>query len=261
MNRPAHLNPKYGAQFADRGVVDAYRHRPPYPAQVYAVLERLLVDVPRRVLELGCGLGEVARNLVTRAEAVDAVDPSEAMIAAARRLPGGDDPRLRWFNCTAEQFDYRAPYALVVAADSLHWMDWDVVLPAMGRPLSTHGTLALLNRRFDDVPWWEQVKPWIPVYSTNQDYQPCTLVDELIKRRLFVVEDQVITLSEPFRQSIEDYVESWHSRNGFSRERMDPARALEFDAKLRGIVAGFAEDGMLTYDVNIVITWGRPRGA
>jgi len=260
-SRPKHLDAAHAAQFADRAVVEAYPHRPPYPRDVYDVLHRLVIDSPRRILELGCGLGEIARNLAAHMEnvdAVDAVDPSTAMIAAARQLPGGDDPKLRWFNCTAEQFAYRPPYALIVAADSLHWMQWDIVLPAAGRSLSPRGTLALVNRRFDDVPWWGEVEPLIPVYSTNRDYRRCDVVDELTARGLFDVHDTVVTPPEPFTQSVDDYVESWHSRNGFSRDRMDAERAQEFDDRLRRIVSPHAASGMLTYDVTVAITCGRP---
>lgn len=55
--KPVHLGPDYAAQFGDRGVVEAYRHRPPYPDEVVAILAELVVDEPRAVLDGGCGTG------------------------------------------------------------------------------------------------------------------------------------------------------------------------------------------------------------
>ena len=89
--KPKHLGPEYAAQFADRSVVAAYRHRPPYPAEVFEVLAGLIAATPyttRAVLDAGCGTGDVARNLVSRVDRLDAVDPSAAMLEAGRPLPG-----------------------------------------------------------------------------------------------------------------------------------------------------------------------------
>ncbi len=44
--KPKHLGPEYAAQFADRSVVTAYRHRPPYPAEVFDVLAGLIAATP-----------------------------------------------------------------------------------------------------------------------------------------------------------------------------------------------------------------------
>jgi ubiquinone/menaquinone biosynthesis C-methylase UbiE len=51
------------------------------------LLLRHLPQPCRRVLDVGCGAGSFAVRLADRAEHVDAVDKSEAMIEAARRRP------------------------------------------------------------------------------------------------------------------------------------------------------------------------------
>src|SRR5205809_5090633 len=94
--KPKGLDEKYARQFCDESVADAYEHRPPYPDEVFEVLIGLMSDAPRRVLDIGCGRGEIARKIVGRVEGVDAVDISAAMIERGRKLPGGDDPRLKW---------------------------------------------------------------------------------------------------------------------------------------------------------------------
>ncbi len=48
--KPRHLEAEYGAQFKDRSVAAAYMNRPPYPAEVFDVLESLVVGEPRVVL-------------------------------------------------------------------------------------------------------------------------------------------------------------------------------------------------------------------
>jgi hypothetical protein len=85
-----------------------------------------------------------------------------------------------------------------------------------------------------------------------------SLGEELARRQLFHPEGRATTTPVLFSQSIDDYIESWHSRNGFSRERMSASRALEFDAQVRDIVMPYAQAGLLRYDVQVELAWGVP---
>ncbi len=107
---PPHYAPEHehASVFQYTGVVRAYQNRPPYPVELYAMLRELVVDEPRVILELGCGLGEIARELATDVDHVDAVDPSEPMLALGQALPGGGHPNLRWHLSSAEEFGYPA---------------------------------------------------------------------------------------------------------------------------------------------------------
>ena len=117
-----------GEVFKDETVASLYRRRPPYPAAVFAMLRRRLV-APRTVLDAGAGTGALARGMASFAERVDAVEPSAAMIAEARRVPGGGDQRIRWIPGRAEDAPLAPPYGLITCGASLHWMDLAVVLP------------------------------------------------------------------------------------------------------------------------------------
>ena len=74
-----------GGVFGFPGVAKAYRHRPPYPDEVFDVLESLISDRPRTVLDIGAGEGALARPLARRADHVDALDISAAMVAEVLR--------------------------------------------------------------------------------------------------------------------------------------------------------------------------------
>jgi hypothetical protein len=54
---PSVTRPELAGTFAHPGVVAAYRHRPPYPEEVFTILEGLIADRPRGVLDLGAGEG------------------------------------------------------------------------------------------------------------------------------------------------------------------------------------------------------------
>ena len=257
--KPKHLGPEYGAQFSDRSVVEAYVYRPPYPDEVYTILADLIVDAPRNVLELGCGPGEIARGLAARVAHVDAVDPSQAMLDLARTLPGSERSNLNWHCCSAETFTYPRPYALAITAESLHWMDWERVLPAIRASLTPRAKLVIiLGRRLTGMPWREALQPLLSRYSTNKDFQPYNLLDELAVRQLFRLEGRATTQPVPFTQTVEACLEALHSANGFSRTRMVPTQAQEFDERVREIITPYAEEGLLHHDLQVEMVWGAP---
>jgi len=254
--KPVHLGPEYSAQFGDRSVVAAYRYRPPYPEETFDILEELIVDRPRVVLDAGCGTGNVARPLARRVERVDAVDLSRPMIEVGRSLPDGHAPNLRWIVGRAEDAELYGPYALITAGSSLHWMDWAVVMPRFAELLSEHGVLAIFGDGVMPVPW--NTQPICARYSTNRDYAPYDLLQELTMRGLFQQLGSRTTRPVPFRQSVDRYIESFHARNGLSRDRMTPSAAAAFDAELRAAVEPHARDGHVELQLVTTIVWGKP---
>ncbi|HEX9036048.1 MAG TPA: class I SAM-dependent methyltransferase [Ktedonobacterales bacterium] len=256
--KPAHLRPEYGAQFQDAAVVAAYPHRPPYPEEVFTRLQELLVG-PSIVLDIGCGTGDIARRLAPLVERLDAVDISAPMIAAGKSLPSGDAPNLHWQVGALEDAPLDPPYGLIVAGESLHWMEWSVVMPRLRGALAPGARLALVGRAEVPAPWTEEFFALIRRSSTNRDFQPYDLIEELTSRGLYEVEGGAQTEPVRFNQSIDVYIESIHSRNGFSRDRMTPADVAAFDAAARALIAPHAPDGMVTLHIRAELRWGQPQ--
>jgi len=257
-SKPAHLGPEYADQFQDRAIIDAYHHRPPYPPEVFGILTGLITGEPRDVLDAGCGTGDIARGLAPLVRRVDAVDISPGMLEKGYRQPGGDHPNLCWIHARVEDAELRPPYALVTAGESLHWMDWQVVLPIFGRVLMPEGYVAIIGREEVLSPWHEELKTLIARYSTNREYRPYDLIGELETRGLFSVQGAKKTLPLTSVQSIDSYIESIHSRNGFSRERMTKRNASAFDAEVRELLSCWSKDGNLEVQTAGVIVWGLP---
>ena len=260
--KPSGLGPQYGAQFEDESVARAYRFRVSYPAEVFAFLGSLQPDGPGRVLELGCGSGDLTLGLAPHADSIAAVDPSEAMLAVARQRHGDAVSRITWHACSAESFAYRGPYSLVVAAASLHWMDWAVVLPLIALSTSSGGWLAVVERsRKLPGTLGSGIGAIIPSYSTNQDYEPYDMVEHLSDRGLFEEAGRQNFDGYELRQPVDEFIESIHSQNGFSRDRMSGESADAFDRKVRELVRPYASDGMIRVEVGASVVWGRAQGA
>ena len=258
--KPDHLGPEYAAQFADQSVARAYHTRPPYPPELFARLSSLLPACPRTVLDLGCGTGDVALGLLGRADRIDAVDPSAAMleVASTRHRSGTDG--LQWVQSSAESLRPTMRYGLVVAAESLHWMDWEVVFGWLPDALLPDGVLALVSgRELIGVPWRAELLQLLSRLSTNRRYRPYDLVAELAERYLFEEMGRASTNPMDYVQSLEAYVESFHTRNGFSRERMSAAAARAFDEAVSELATRYCPDGRVRGQTAATVVWGVPR--
>jgi hypothetical protein len=95
-------------------------------------------------------------------------------------------------------------------------------------------------------------------FSTNRAFRPYDLVSELETRGLFRPLGRQLTAPTPYTRSVADYIESFHARNGFSRDRMEPEDARAFDREVEAVVAPYAVAGMLSLTVAADVIWGVP---
>jgi len=132
-------------------------------------------------------------------------------------------------------------------------------LPLFYRVLTPHGSLAIVGRGTEGNPWDEELQTLIDRFSTNREYRPYNLVEELEQRHLFQKQGSIRTHPFPFVQSGEEYIHSIHSRNGFSRERMDKEAVRAFDEEVRKMLAPFLQGGLLRLFVSSYVVWGTPQ--
>jgi len=256
--KPRHLDAEYAAQFGDEEVAAAYRHRPPYPSDTFHILEPLLASRPRTVVELGAGTGDLTIGLAPLVERLIAVEPSRAMLERGRRRTVGYH-HIEWLAVAAEDYAFDGRYAAIVAAEAFHWLDWHRVLPRIARSLIDDGHLILVDRvQAATLLWDSDLRALIRAYSTNQDYAPYDTVTELESRRLVTIAGQAHTDMVVHHRRIDDYVESFHSRNGFSRARLTTERAREFDERLQRLVRRHCPDDVVYLPLRARVTWLRP---
>jgi SAM-dependent methyltransferase len=257
--------PQYASIFGDASVVHAYQYRPPYPPETFEILTSLIDTeaTSRTVLDAGCGPGTIAREFVRRVDRVDAVDVAAPMIVVGKGLPGGDDPKLCWIQGAIEHAPLQPPYALIVAAASLHWMHWETVMTRFYEILTPGGHLAVVEEVLEPTPW-SAALGFISEYSLNKDFQPydiLTVTQELAARGLFQQVGIRTTAPVWFRQSVDEYVESFHARNGLSRDRMDANAASAFDRQLRELVSQYCPNGIVELQIGGRVIWGKPQPA
>ena len=95
-----------------------------------------------RVLDVGCGNGELALLLARHGHVVTGIDPSERCIAQARARAEGDGTR---FVCASlEDFD-DGPYDAIVFVASLHHMNMRVALEKAKALLASEGVIVVVG--------------------------------------------------------------------------------------------------------------------
>jgi trans-aconitate methyltransferase len=256
--RPESLGEQFAARFQDQSVVDRYHLRPTYPPETFVFLNELIVDEPRTVLDVGCGSGNLTRPLAAYVERIDAVDISRPMLERARALPGGDSPKIRWLHSRAEDVELQPSYALITAGESLHWMDWGVVLPRFARALTSRGALAIARTEEQAVPWHEGYLQVVRRFSNNPNYKPVDMIAEFEKYQLFQKLGEHTTNPVPLQQTIDDYITAQHARSALSLDTITAEQAAQFHTDMRELLLPFAQDDTLTIDVVGHVVWGKP---
>lgn len=257
-SRPDIWTAANAGRFESASLVGRYHLRPQYPPAIFTKLAELCGPPPRRVLDVGTGLGEIARGMAPFMEEVVAIDASPNMIERARTMPGIANDRITWQAIPAEQFDEHDFFALVTAGSALHWMDWDIVLPLFSRLLRPGGFLADAHRTESNSPWktdLETLLAGVPSYTTHEAFD---LLADLTQRGMFEPVGRFVSDPVPMHQSVADYVESWHSKSGLSRDVLSEAESEAFDTALRELLAPYALNEVLTFDVVGTIDWGVP---
>lgn len=249
---------KLGEVFTDRDVARAYRLRPEYPPETFAVLSELIVG-PRVVLDIGAGTGAIARHIAPLVDRVDAVDISAAMIDEGRRLPGGADPRITWLLGSAEDAPLAPPYGLITAGAAVHWFDETRALPRFARALAPGARFALLEAEEEplDPTWGAEMLAIIKRYSELRDYRDFT--DVLLTLQTggwFVREGETRTKAVRVRRTLPEYIDWQHSKATLSRVRLGD-RAPAFDDDVAALFAR-RRVASIEFDVVSFITWGRP---
>jgi SAM-dependent methyltransferase len=110
-----------------------------------------------RVLEIGCGTGQLTRSLVGCGANTTAIDPAPAVIAVAQRRLSKDSVNFRV--TTFEDFEWPDfEFDLIVSATAFHWVDPGIAWAKSARLLRSGGWLALMSTGEEyDAPVGQEV--------------------------------------------------------------------------------------------------------
>jgi SAM-dependent methyltransferase len=135
----------YGKVF-NEVAVEYDRNRPAYPDElVDQACEVAGIGGGERVLEIGCGTGQLTRSVLARGLRVTALEPGDQLILLAEEnLKDAGDVELVHARLEDMQLP-REGYAAVFSASAIHWVDPDLGWRKIGDALAPGGTLALIQ--------------------------------------------------------------------------------------------------------------------
>lgn len=135
---------RHGAVFNDVAA-EYQRSRPTYPEEL---VERAceLAGLRRgdRVLEIGCGTGQLTGSLVARGLRVTAVEPGDQLIEGTRASLT-DAHAVSFLHARFEDAELPGDIAAVFSAAAFHWLDPTISWRRVADVLAPGGTLALLG--------------------------------------------------------------------------------------------------------------------
>ncbi|RWX76801.1 class I SAM-dependent methyltransferase [Neorhizobium lilium] len=141
----------------------AYTH--PELAAIYDVLnaggadQRFYLGLPKpqsRILDIGCGTGELALAFAEKGHEVTAVDPAPGMLQMARLKDAG--ARVRWIEATGQDFVVSGPFDLAIMTGHAFQVFLDdeetlVALRNIHRHLGPDGRLVFESRNPSRRAW------------------------------------------------------------------------------------------------------------
>ena len=199
-------------------------------------LADLLPADVHRVLDVGCGVGDVARALAGRGKTVIALSPDRNH----GRYSEGVHPKITFVNRRFEDHGRADPVDLVLMSESQNYFETEVGLAQVRRHLRPNGYL-LVSGMFVKEPC-EEFKD---IVNAEAPYIAAAAAHgfELLERR--DITDQVIPTLEFARQAIAQFIEPvprmlghymrarspikhWLLQTFFGRQMRDYQRTLEF---------------------------------
>jgi trans-aconitate methyltransferase len=222
--------------------------RPPYAPRLFERIALLTgLDRTHRVLDLGCGPGQIAIAIAPFAGHVVGIDPEPEMLDQARAAA----PELEWI--AGSSYDLAAlagrlgPLRLVTMGRSFHWMDRAATLAQLDTMVEPAGTVALISDDHPDVP----ANAWHAAFKAITDRVGMRDPAKAQRKANWLTHDAVL-LDSPFR--VLEQIAVVHAQRVTIDELVMRCRtmssvaahAAEFADELRATLAPFADGGSLT---------------
>ena len=152
---------------AFKGTAPYYaRYRPPYPDFLFDYIrDRFLLDGSGRLLDLGCGTGQIAIPLAKYFEEVVAMDSEPGMLEQGKKLAASlGTGNITWSEGSSYDLSEKlGKFRLVTIGKAFHWMGREETLGKLYDIVSPKGGIAVVS----EGDWvWNGTRAWQAAVKT-----------------------------------------------------------------------------------------------
>jgi SAM-dependent methyltransferase len=208
-----------------------------------------------RVLDLGCGPGQLAIGFAYFSGEVIGIDPEPRMLAVASSAAEGLAPNVTFRLGSSFGLDRAlGSFRLVTMGRSFHWMDRAETLGTLDGLIDHGGAVALFRESHVDVQENEWYKEWRTITERHANDDPA----RARRRDSSWPSHEQVLLSSPFSRlevisfigrqlsTVENLIERARSMSSLSRERIGE-RTDQLEQDLRTLLTGaLSGDGFVT---------------
>jgi trans-aconitate methyltransferase len=239
--------------------------RPAYAARLIGLVARLTgLGVEDRVMDLGCGPGQLAAAFAPEVSEVIAIDPEPEMlrIADARFGTIGNIRFIR-----GSSFELPAglgPLRLVTMGRSFHWMDRATTIELLDGMIEPGGVIALFGSETVDVPenaWVKEYQALVRRYGETDATHVRRRSGVWVRHEAILLDSSFSTLEqvaviERHQVTIEHMVDRAFSRSSTAPDRLGDA-APRLAREIEALLCPIAHDGVLIEVVatNALLAW------
>jgi SAM-dependent methyltransferase len=250
-----------------RTAVEHYlQGRPPYAPRLFERVAVLCGLGPsHRVLDLGCGPGQIALALAPFAKEVTAVDPEPEMLRIAAEAAAHAGAAVRFVEGSFYDIGPQlGTFRLAAMGRAFHWMDRADTLMRLDAMIEPEGAVLLVDDDHPELPdnaWLKSFNALIERYAEGD-------ADRVTRKSPGWVRHEALLLDSPFgrlekiavidrrRTPVERFVDRALSLSSTTRERLGE-RADQLAAEVRETMSKTATDGLVTEAVesSALIAW------
>ena len=230
-----------------------YRFREPYPVAFFdAVAERVGLSKKTRMLDVGCGPGNLAIGFAGHVGSCVGIDPEVEMLRVARELAAEAGAEITFVQTVVEKLDCAGgSFDFVTIGRALHWLDKTATLLVLERVVADGGCVAICNSAPSESPvnaWAAKFRELRRAWSADPDESRYRIdSDAWFAGSPFVKRDEV-AVTQRHSLRMEELI-----GRGLSFSVTSPAalgaRRAQFEFALRNALEPFAVNGVLEEEV------------
>jgi SAM-dependent methyltransferase len=229
--------------------------RPAYPTLlIERVVELCRLDRRQRLLDLGCGPGQLALAFAPFVGELVGLDPEPAMLALAGQLAAAAGVRIELIKGSSYDLGPAlGRFHLIVIGRAFHWMDRADTLRRLDGLVEPGGAIALFDDDYPKVPdnrWRGDFTALIDEYAAADEDRRIRKSADWPIHEGFLLDSafahlERIAVIERRRTPIERLVDRALSMSSTTPDRLGP-KVAELADKVRATVARHAVDGLVT---------------